>query len=193
MTPEMLDRLRLACAARGLRAVGSELGYSAATLSLVLRGVYMASTDRIEARVRSALTPEPDWLKALRAEAESTSQARAAMRLGVSEATVSQVLSGTYKAATTRIERRVRGELMGAMVECPVMWEVSTKLCQTVQERPEGMTGNPQYLQARSACRGIGPFAKRGPCPHFNGGGKAAAAPAPKATSTTPNPAPKEE
>ena len=52
-----------------------------------------------------------EWLAALRLVCATTSQGRAAEQLGISEATVSQVLSGTYKAATTRIERRVRGEL----------------------------------------------------------------------------------
>jgi hypothetical protein len=111
-----------------------------------------------------------DWLAALRAERERTSQARAAERLGLSEATVSQVLSGTYKAATVRIERRVRGALMGAQCLCPVMGEVSTLVCQTVQERTPPIP-NPQHAQAWMACRGRGAFTRAGQCPHFNQAG----------------------
>jgi hypothetical protein len=114
-------------------------------------------------------------MNALVVEVRATNQARAAERIGVSEATVSQVLSGTYKAATTRIERRVRGTLMGATCVCPVMGEVSTRVCQDVQERqPPGATrpiANPQHAQAWFACRGRGPFTRAGACPHFNGAG----------------------
>lgn len=120
-----------------------------------------------------------NWLGALRAECQRTTQAQAAARIGVSETTTSQVLSGTYKANPIRIERRVRGALMGAQCECPVMGDVSTRVCQDVQERQPGKggtgIGNPQHAQAWHACRGSGRFAKAGQCPHFNGAGAKAA------------------
>lgn len=175
MTPHLFARLQAACARDGLRTVGNRLGLSPATLSLVLRGKYMAGTDRIEARVAAHL-PEPtdaEWIEAWRAAARRTTQAQAAELVGVSEATASQVLSGNYKAATTRIERRVRGELLGATCACPVMGEVSTRICQDVQERQPPIA-NPQHAQAFFACRGRGPYAKAGACPHFNGGSKPA-------------------
>lgn len=188
MTPPWLVALQLACSQRGMRAVGRQLGCSATTLSLVLRGVYMAGTDRIEARVRDHLQTElaaaqpapPDWLQVLRAACGAGSQARTAEQLGISEATVSQALSGTYKAATTRIERRVRGELLGTTCECRVMGDVSTRVCQDVQERRPPIA-NPQHAQAWFACRGRGPFTRAGVCPHFNGAG-----------APNPNPSPKE-
>lgn len=184
--PPWLTALQAACSERGMRAVGRQMGCSAATLSLVLRGVYMAGTDRIEARVREHLQADlaaaqtappatPDWLQVLRAACAAGSQARTAEQLGISEATVSQALSGTYKAATTRIERRVRGELLGATCECPVMGDVSTRVCQDVQERRPPIA-NPQHAQAWFACRGRGPFTRAGVCPHFNGAGAPAAA-----------------
>jgi DNA-binding transcriptional regulator YdaS (Cro superfamily) len=107
------------------------------------------------------------WLDALRAERARTTQARVATRLGVSEGTVSQVLSGTYQADTSRIERRVRGELMGQEVSCRVLMDISMKLCQDVQERPRGAGSNPSYLQCHAACRGLGRWEDAGPCPHF--------------------------
>lgn len=113
----------------------------------------------------------PDWLAALRAACAASTQAQAAMTLGLSEATVSQVLSGTYRAATGRVERRVRGQLLGAMCECPVMGDVNTRVCQDVQERQPPIA-NPQHAQAWFACRGRGPFTRAGPCPHFNGAGQ---------------------
>lgn len=112
-----------------------------------------------------------DWLKALGRECARANQVRAAQRLGISEATVSQVLKGAYKANPMRIERRVRGELMGALCECPVMGEVSTRVCQDVQERKPGQIANPQHAQAWRACRGLGAFTRAGQCPHFNQAG----------------------
>lgn len=182
MTPPWLARLQAACDAASQVSVAARLGCSQPTLSLVLRGKYMARTDRVEARVMQLL-PEPkdaDWLAALRQAGTRTTQAQAADLLGLSEATVSQVLSGTYKAATTRIERRVRGELMGASCDCPVMGSVSTRVCQDVQERDIKKTANPQHAQAWFACRGRGAFSRAGLCPHFNGGGA-------KPTATLPS------
>ena len=89
----------------------------------------------------AAITTPAHWLGALRTECDRTSQAQVAQRLGVSGTTVSQVLSGTYAANPIRIERRVRGELMGAQCNCPVMGDVSTRVCQDVQERTPGKNG----------------------------------------------------
>ncbi len=119
-------------------------------------------------------TPPSTWLTALQVEVRATNQGRAADRLGLSEATLSQVLSGSYAAATTRIERRVRGTLMGDTCTCPVMGTVSTRVCQDVQERRPPIA-NPQHAQAWHACRGRGPFTRAGACPHFNGAAKPAA------------------
>lgn len=128
----------------------------------------------------SSSTTPTVWLVTLRAECERTSQAQAATRLGVSGTTVSQVLSGTYAANPVRIERRVRGELLGEQCNCPVMGDVNTRVCQDVQERTPGKhgagIGNPQHAQAWHACRGNGRFAKAGVCPHFNGAGARPAA-----------------
>lgn len=175
MTSLALQALGRACQARGLRTVARQLALSPSTLSLINRGLYMAKTERIEARVRQHLGADiaalqADWLQALRMEAKATTQAQAGERLGISEATASQVLSGSYGAATTRIERRVRGELLGATCACPVMGEVSTRVCQDVQERKPPIA-NPQHAQAWFACRGRGPFTRAGQCPHFNGAG----------------------
>ncbi len=185
-----LVRLQAACATQGLRAVAQQLGLSATTLSMVNRGVYMAATDRVAARVAALLPEQQDeaWLAALRQLRDAQGGAQAADRVGVSEATVSQVLSGNYKAATTRVERRVRGELLGATCDCPVMGEVSTRVCQDVQERQPPIA-NPQHAQAWFACRGRGPFTRAGVCPHFNGAGRTAAAqPAPATPAQEPQP-----
>ena len=126
-----------------------------------------------------------DWVQVLRAACNAGSQTRAAELLGISEATVSQVLTGSYKAATTRIERRVRGELMGAVCDCPVMGEVSTRVCQDVQERQPPIA-NPQHAQAAMACRGRGAFTRAGVCLQFNGAGHRPAVVAAVPTLTPP-------
>jgi hypothetical protein len=117
-----------------------------------------------------------DWMDALRDLAKRIGGSGAAQEVGLSEATVSQVLSGSYAASTRRIERRVRGQLLGATCSCPVMGQVSTRLCQDVQERKPPIA-NPQHAQAWMACRGRGPFTRAGRCAHFNG---AAGAPKPQ-------------
>lgn len=165
----------------GVRGTALLLGYSPATVCCVLKGNYMASPDNLLRRVSERLSDTDNWLGALRAECERTSQAQAAQRIGCSGTTVSQVLSGSYAASPIRIERRVRGELMGAQCNCPVMGDVSTRVCQDVQERTPGKhgagIGNPQHAQAWHACRGSGRFARAGQCPHFNGAGARPAAP----------------
>lgn len=175
MSPDCLAALRSACKARGMRKVAADLGYSHTAISLVLGGKYMSSTDRLERRVRERLLPggtEPDWLARLRQEVRGSTQEQVAMRLGTSPATLSQVLSGSYGAATTRIERRVRGLFMGAECECPVLRDVPTNICQEIQERKQDSFGNYIYMQAWFACRGMGPFSNGRPCPHFNVGGQ---------------------
>lgn len=80
--------------------------------------------------------PDPDWILALRSTCKATSQASVAKRLGISSATVSQLLNGTYCADTSRMEARIRGELLRETVTCPVMGEVSRRVCTEEQRRP---------------------------------------------------------
>ena len=166
---DWLQTLRAEVARTSQGACAIRLGVDRTTINKVLKGTYMADTKHVEAKVREHLDDTP-WLKALRDERTRTSQARVAERLGISEATVSQVLSGTYKASTERIERRVRGELLGEQVECPVLMEISVRLCQDVQERPRGSGSNPTYQQCYVACRGLGRWESKGPCAHYCGG-----------------------
>lgn len=93
-----------------------------------------------------------DWLNALKAECEATSQTAAAKRIGVSASTVNQVLKGSYKGNLARIEERVRGELMREMVECPVLWAISRKRCHDEQKKPFAPT-NPLRVKLFHACR----------------------------------------
>lgn len=110
--------------------------------------------------------PAADWLQTLRRECDATSQVQVARLLDLSAATVSQVLHGKYAADTARIERRVRGVLMGATVQCPVMFEIGTHVCQRVQEC--GKPPAPHFEhRAWYACRGLGQWARAGACKHY--------------------------
>jgi len=95
---------------------------------------------------------DADWIKILRDECERTSQTKVAARLGVSDSSVNQLLKGSYKASTKRLEARVRGELMKETVTCPVLGEISSKRCQDHQARPFATT-NPTRVALYMACR----------------------------------------
>lgn len=189
MSPEAFEILRTAVATTSQRRVAELLGYRRHTvISLVLAGKYMSKTDRLEARVLERLAPVPDWLQVLRREVQEHTQAVTASRLRLAESTVSQVLSGKYKAATTRIERRVRGCFMGAKVVCPILGELPTDACQDLQERPEPTLGNWVTHTTWLTCRGREKHHTT-PCQHFNCGGRpGGAAAVPSATpATTPS------
>ena len=186
----LLATLRDYCRQTSQRRAAALLGYSPATVNQILKGTYMASPNHLLHRVRERIADADNWVGSLRTECARTTQAQAARRVGISETTCSQILSGTYGANPARIERRVRGELLGAACCCPVMGDVSTRVCQDVQERRPGKDGtgigNPQHAQAWHACRGSGRFARAGQCPHFNGAGAKPAAATNPSTTTHP-------
>ncbi|WP_111747644.1 XRE family transcriptional regulator [Salinisphaera orenii] len=95
---------------------------------------------------------EPDWLAALRAEANRTSQARSGQRLGLSGSTVNQVLKGTYNGDLSRVQGLVEGELMAATVDCPVLGELARNRCLEYQRRPLAAT-NPTRVALYHACQ----------------------------------------
>jgi hypothetical protein len=103
----------------------------------------------------------PDWVLALAAECDRTSQGRAARRLGISAAVVNQLLRGRYEGNVARMEERVRGELMRATCTCPVLGEISTRRCQDEQAAPFSVSSRLRVAIYR-ACRSG--------CPNYKGG-----------------------
>lgn len=97
-------------------------------------------------------TTEPDWVAALRAEAQRTSQVKAGARLSVSGSTVNQVLKGVYRGDLARIQGLVEGELMHATVDCPVLGELPRNRCLENQRRPLAAT-NPTRVALYHACQ----------------------------------------
>ena len=100
-------------------------------------------------------TSQPDWLQVLAAECDRTSQAAVAKRLKVSDATISQLLKGTYNADPKRMETRVRGELMRETVPCPVLGDLGKRQCLDEQSKP--YYPNPLRSALFKACK---------TCPH---------------------------
>jgi DNA-binding transcriptional regulator YdaS (Cro superfamily) len=93
-----------------------------------------------------------EWIEALRAECARTSQRRTAERLGVSTSMINQVLNGSYRADTSRLEARVRGELLAETVTCPVAGVITRRACQDHQAREFAST-NPVRVALYRACR----------------------------------------
>ena len=96
----------------------------------------------------------PDWVLAL---AEFVDQPGIRLRgaekqLGYSTAVISTVISKSYGGDVGRVEEKVRGLLMGLVVECPELGELSRNTCLDWQKKPRAQTSS---LRARMyhACR----------------------------------------
>lgn len=94
-----------------------------------------------------------DWINALRREAQRTNQQAAGVRIGYSSAVVNQVLKGTYKGDLGRVEEAVRGAIMGATIECPVIGEIPRNRCIDHQRRCGSFAAtNPMRVQLSHTC-----------------------------------------
>lgn len=96
---------------------------------------------------------QEDWTKVLAQECERTSQAQAAELIGYSPGVVSAVLKGKYKGDLNAVEKAVKGALMQAAVNCPVLGSLPTHQCLIYQRRGYANT-NPIRVQLYRACRG---------------------------------------
>ncbi len=92
-----------------------------------------------------------DWIQALRTACASRSQAEIAREIGYSPAVVNQVLKGSYRGDIESVESAVRGALMGATVECPVIGEIPRQRCIEHQRRGYAAT-NPMRVQLARTC-----------------------------------------
>lgn len=104
----------------------------------------------------------PDWIAALAAECDRTSQNTVARRLGYSAAALSQVINGRYNADSTALEQVVRGALMALTVTCPVVGDLAADAC-LAHQRAAWSPHNPQRIAFFRACRAG--------CPHSRIGG----------------------
>lgn len=130
-------------------------------------GPNMSAPEKISAlaRARAAWGETlPDWIEVLAREADRTSQNAAAARIRYSAATVSHVLKAAYKGDITAVEQAVRGVLMAATVNCPVVGDLATDLCLRHQ-RASWAPHNPQRIQFYRACRDGCPHSRLGERP----------------------------
>ncbi len=96
---------------------------------------------------------QQDWIEALREEAKRTSQAAAATRIGYSPSVVNQVLKGTYNGDLASVEEAVRGAIMGATVECPVIGDIPRNRCIEYQRRSGNFAAtNPSRVLLHRTC-----------------------------------------
>lgn len=114
-------------------------------------------------KAEAAWRPAPDWVKRLAREADDTGQPATAKRIDYSVSTVSQIISNSYRGDLPRVEEMVRGALMSATVECPVLGEIGRNRCLREQDEP---------FRATSAYRAQLYHACRSGCPHSKHGAK---------------------
>jgi hypothetical protein len=104
-----------------------------------------------------ATTSEADWIAALRAACEASSQARVAEALRQADgypspAIINQVLGGRYGHPTDRLAALVRGVYLAATVPCPVLGDIRLDHCQAHQRAPF-LAGSPLRVTLARACR----------------------------------------
>lgn len=114
-------------------------------------------------RARAAWQPVPDYILALaRAADAAPSQGAIAQALGCSSATVSAMLSNSYAGRVDRMEAKIRGAFMSAVVACPALgMEIARNDCASNQQR-KFSAANPQTAKFPRACKA---------CPNAIGGG----------------------
>lgn len=93
-----------------------------------------------------------DALAALVAAKRHYSQADIARQLKVNEGTISSALRGRYIGNAEKLAERIRGQLLNKTVACPILGQISTRICQDERAKPFH-TANPMRVQLWRACR----------------------------------------
>lgn len=106
-------------------------------------------------------SPAPAWVLRLAAEADRIGQPATAKRIDYSAATVSQVISNSYRGDLRRVEQMVLGALMAATVLCPVKGEMARNVCLKWQDKPFAAT-SADRTRMYHACRSGCPHSKHG-------------------------------
>lgn len=94
----------------------------------------------------------PDWIGELAELAQTQGLNACAARLGYSSATISQTIGNKYAGDLGKLEDKVRGVLMGATVDCPVLGEIGRDVCLGWQGK-ERATTNAMRARLYRACR----------------------------------------
>ena len=101
------------------------------------------------------MTSTTNWLQVLKDEVAKQGMRSVAEKLGVSKATVSQVVNDKYKASTHVIQQRVEGVFMASTVICPILDEIPLNQCLEHQSRKFAATNHVRvalYKACRNGC-----------------------------------------
>jgi hypothetical protein len=93
-----------------------------------------------------------DAMQALLQLKEHLKQSEIAARIGVSEGTISNALKGRYIGNVEALAERIRGELLNQTVKCPILGEITSRICQDERKKPFH-TANPMRVQLWRACK----------------------------------------
>lgn len=93
-----------------------------------------------------------DALDALQKMCAKNSQVGVARLIGVSKATICNALKGRYIGNVDKLAERIRGELLDKTATCPILGEISTRICQDERSKPFH-TANPVRVQLWRACK----------------------------------------
>ena len=106
----------------------------------------------------------PDWIVRLAEECGRSNASEVARRLDYSVAVISGVVLANYKGDYLKVEAKVRGAYMGAVVECPILGEIERDRC-IAEQRHRHFGTSAVRAKLYRACRGG--------CPHsrLKGGG----------------------
>ncbi len=93
-----------------------------------------------------------DALDALLEMKKHASQVEIARKLDVSDSTISNALKGRYIGNVDALAERIRGELLNQTVRCPILGEITSRICQDERKKPFH-TANPMRVQLWRACK----------------------------------------
>jgi hypothetical protein len=105
----------------------------------------------------------PDWVVALVAACDASSQNKVAKKMGYSNAVISLVLNNTYTGDMDKIEKNVRDFFMLG-VSCPALGEITADQCLAWRnEAKEPTPSSPHKSRMFHACRKCARNRKDGP------------------------------
>jgi hypothetical protein len=101
----------------------------------------------------------PDWVEALVAECERSSQSKVAKALGYSPSVVSDTLRNRYPGDMQKVEDIIRGKFLSGTRDCPFIGSIALDVCVKWQERAgSDDLINTLHTRMRRACNS---------CPHM--------------------------
>jgi DNA-binding transcriptional regulator YdaS (Cro superfamily) len=96
----------------------------------------------------------PAWVQLLIQECDMTSQGKAAKRLGLSSATISQTIRNNYRGNLENVRGRVEDILDTSVVNCPALGQITSKGCLDWRDLAKrGGTTIPLRVRMQRACR----------------------------------------